>query len=237
MPTTGVIGWGCAAWTDFRPGRFARREVDRKNPADDRGLGVSWQRGSPRHRPERPRAGEKPARRFDAGVVKLPASGFDTTVINFNLILPDLYVGTCPQSTLDVKRLKTGPRITAILNLQTDADIRTLNIDWPRLEQFYLSQDLVLRRWPIRDFDPSHLETRLAGAAETAAQLLGAGHRLYVHCTAGVGRAPAVAIAVLACHQGWSLDDACTHVRGQRSCAPYLDIVDAVLRRQSSDTA
>lgn len=156
-------------------------------------------------------------------------------MINFNLIQSDLFVGTYPQGTLDLGRLKSGPRISAVLNLQTDDDMRALNVDWSQLEACYLREDLVLQRWPIRDFDPSHLEARLAGAAGAAAELLGAGHRLYVHCTAGVGRAPAVAIAVLACYRGWSLDDAVAHVRAQRVCAPYLDVVNAVVGRRPTD--
>ncbi len=148
-------------------------------------------------------------------------------MINLNRIQPELYVGTYPQSAVDIARLKTGPRVTAVVNLQTEADFAALRIDWGRLTRHYLEHDIVVQRWPIRDFDPQDLRARLAGAVDTLEQLLAAGHRAYVHCTAGVCRAPSVAIAYLAWCQGWELDDAYRYVRRQRTCDPYLEAIQA----------
>ena len=156
-------------------------------------------------------------------------------MINFNPIADELFVGTYPQNTLDVDRLKSGPRITAIINLQTDSDMRSLAVDWAQLERYYMTQDLVLRRWPIRDFDPEDLTVRLSGAVELLHQLLAVGHRAYVHCTAGVGRAPAVVIAHLAWYQGWDLEQAYEHVRAHRDCDPYLDAIRVAQAQRAAD--
>jgi len=136
-------------------------------------------------------------------------------------------VGTCPGNEIDIERLHRGPRITAILNLQTDADFTALGIDWARLQGQYARHRLTVRRWPIRDFDPDDLERRIHGAVALLGELRSADHQVYVHCTAGVGRAPAVVIAFLAWHQGWDLDSAYEYVKRQRACNPYLDRIRA----------
>ena len=152
-------------------------------------------------------------------------------MINLTRIQPDLFIGTCPQTHIDVDRLKAGPRITAVLNLQTDEDLVALGVNWTALEAYYAVCDLVIARWPIRDFDAEDLRRRLDGAVASLDQLLRGGHRVYVHCTAGVGRAPGVAIAYLSWVKGWDLDKAHGHVTSHRSCAPYLDAI----RRAASE--
>lgn len=147
-------------------------------------------------------------------------------MINFNLIQPQLFVGTYPQGPVDVERLN-AMGITAVLNLQTDEDFARLGLDWARLQQAYADVDLVLQRHPMRDFDPEDQGSRLAGAVDILARLLSVQHRVYLHCTAGIGRAPAVAIGYLAWHQGWQLDQAYDYVRQQRDCNPYLDAIRA----------
>lgn len=150
---------------------------------------------------------------------------FATTVINLTRIQPDLFVGTCPRTAVDVDRLASGPRVTAVLNLQTDDDFIGQRLDWDAVHKQLLARDLVLVRWPVRDFDPDDLRERLGGAVEQLHSLLGANHRVYVHCTAGVGRAPGVAIAYFSWIQGWDLDHAYQFVTDQRLCAPYIDAI------------
>ena len=55
------------------------------------------------------------------------------------------------------------------------------------------------------------------------------GGRAYVHCTAGLGRAPAVAIAYLYWFdpRGLSLDQAYAHVTSRRPCGPKREAVRA----------
>ncbi len=152
-------------------------------------------------------------------------------MIDLTRIQPELFVGNCPRTAVDVDRLRSGPGITAILNLQTDTDIVDQGVDWEVLLERYLSCDLVVVRWPIEDFNPTDLRHQLSGAVRQLDTLITAGHRVYVHCTAGIGRAPAVAIAYLSWVGGWELEDAHSYVVERRVCAPYIEAI----RKASSD--
>lgn len=157
-------------------------------------------------------------------------------MINLSLINPQLYIGTYPQNPVDLDRLKSGPKITAVLNLQTDDDFKALGVDWPRIEKGYLDRDMLCQRWPITDFSPESLEQRLEGAATLLNQLIGVGHRVYVHCTAGVGRAPAAVIGYLTWHQDMDLDEAYNFVKEQRSCDPYIEAIRSVHHNRNQET-
>ena len=67
-------------------------------------------------------------------------------MINLSLINPQLYIGTYPQNPVDLDRLKSGPKITAVLNLQTDDDFIALGVDWPRIEKGYLASTFTVPR-------------------------------------------------------------------------------------------
>ena len=54
------------------------------------------------------------------------------------------------------------------------------------------------------------------------ARLLDEGHRVYVHCTAGLGRAPAVIIAYMHWLAGMSLRDAYNYTTTRRRCHPRV---------------
>lgn len=149
-------------------------------------------------------------------------------MINLTLIQPTLFVGTYPQSEVDLDRLRSGPKITAVLNLQTDEDFQKLGVDWERMQSAYLDRDMLCQRWPITDFSPSDLETKLDTASALLNDLIDVGHRVYVHCTAGVCRAPAAAIGYLTWHQNMDLEGAYEMVRKLRACDPYIDVIRAV---------
>lgn len=146
-------------------------------------------------------------------------------MINFNEIQSRMFVGTYPQTPLDIDRLRMGPGVTAVLNLQTDQDFRVLGVNWETLQRHYHEQDLVVQRFPIRDFDPDDLRVRLTGAVDLLSDMMGIGHTVYVHCTAGVGRAPAVAIGYLAWRGDRDVEEAYRHVRARRPCDPYIEII------------
>ena len=154
-------------------------------------------------------------------------------MINLSRINPQLYIGTYPQNPVDLDRLKSGPKITAVLNLQTDDDFIALGIDWQKIEKGYLERDMLCQRWPITDFSPANLEQKLEVAATLLDRLISVGHRVYVHCTAGVGRAPAAVIGYLVWHQNMGLDEAYCFVREQRACDPYIDAIRSVHRNRN----
>lgn len=162
-------------------------------------------------------------------------------MINFDLIFRYLLLGSCPKHPVDLERLQHSAKTTAVLNLQTDDDFEQWSVNWPALEAYYAQADkLHLERVPIVDWHEGDLEKRLITAATTLNDLVSANHRVYVHCTAGVGRAPATVIAWLAWYQDYSIDEAVQFVRSRRQCDPYVDAIrraDAVFRNSSAPTS
>jgi len=146
-------------------------------------------------------------------------------LISATQIKPDIFVGSYPQNEADVDRLVSGPDITAILNLQTNDDLHALGIRWSDFLQAYKARNILCMRYPIVDFSPNDLENRLEGAVDMLDQLLGNGYRVYVHCTAGVCRAPAVVIGHLAWNQGMGPKAAIKLVKRLRPCSPYIDSI------------
>lgn len=146
-------------------------------------------------------------------------------MINFDRITKTIFIGTYPQSPLDIDRLRDGARVTAVVNLQSDADMKSLRVDWKTLTKHYIRRDMVIYRHPILDFDPADLTRNLRSAVVRVGELESVGHRIYIHCTAGVGRAPAVVIGHLAWNLGWDLDEAHQFVLERRVCNPYIDAI------------
>lgn len=148
-------------------------------------------------------------------------------MLNFDQILPAVYVGTCPTNDVDVKRLRSL-EITAVLNLQTDADFRNLRINSKKLERAYQKQELLLFRQPILDLDRDDLERHIREAGDFLGRILDVGHRVYVHCTAGRERSPATVIAYLVQHQAYDLHKAVDLVTSRRNCSPFVDVLERV---------
>lgn len=148
--------------------------------------------------------------------------------IDFNKVLPELYIGTVPRTIQDVDRLKSECGITAVLNLQTDEDMIVYRLDWPSIEQYYRACQIEIWRLPVRDFDLEALTEKLPECAATLAKMIRAGHRVYLHCTAGINRSPTVAVAYLHRYLGYDLDRAFKMVRECRTCDPYLAALQGV---------
>ena len=149
-----------------------------------------------------------------------------TSMIHFAPITRDLFVGSYPQSTLDIDQLHRGPRITAVLNLQTDDDIAARSINWPELVNHYLARDMAWHRIPIVDFDDEDLEQHISDAAQFIDQFIAVGHRIYVHCTAGMERSPSVVAAYLHWYTGISLEQATSAITKVRRCKIKKNVIE-----------
>ena len=145
--------------------------------------------------------------------------------MDYSQVLPEVYVGSCPESLEDIDRLQRKLGVTAVLNLQTDEDLDRLGCDWPRLRAHYRQLHVRVRRVPIRDFDEDDLRKRLPQCVQALGELLRENHTVYVHCTAGMGRAPSVAIAYLNWVQQYELDRAVHLVANSRPCSPNLEAI------------
>jgi len=143
--------------------------------------------------------------------------------MDYDQILPQLFVGSYPRTSDDIARLQTECGITAVLNIQTDEDPRSLNLPWDALQAHCASCGIAFQNAPVRDGDTLELRDKLPGCVRALDELLKSGHTVYLHCTAGMNRSPTVAIAYLWWCRGWSLKDAAAHVARRRDCAPDLE--------------
>jgi hypothetical protein len=142
--------------------------------------------------------------------------------MDFDQILPYLHLGSCPMNVGDVDCLIRQLRITAVLNLQTEEDFVYLDIDWEAMVGYYDELGIELRRVPIIDFNTDDLRRNLRRAVQVLDELIKGGHATYIHCTAGVNRAPTTVIAYLHWVEKRSLEDALNHVGRCHPCDPSI---------------
>lgn len=145
--------------------------------------------------------------------------------MDYHRIAPKLFIGSYLESAEDIALLRREAGVTAVLNLQTDDDMRYFKLDWDSLRNYYKTCGIELRRVPVRDFDAVDLQNKLPGCVSALNELLESGHTVYLHCSAGAGRSPTVAIAYLYWRYGWSLDRAVAHVVQCRPCSPNVEAI------------
>ncbi|MEJ2010203.1 MAG: dual specificity protein phosphatase family protein [Acidobacteriota bacterium] len=147
-------------------------------------------------------------------------------MIDYDRVLPHLYMGPFLESAHEVEMLRRHAGVTAVLNLQTDEDIWTNEFFGEPFETLYATSGVKLCRAPVRDFDAMDLQQRLPECVAALRRLLEEGETVYLHCTAGINRAPTVAIAYLHWCLGWDLDDAVKHVAECRNkCSPNVEAI------------
>jgi len=147
-------------------------------------------------------------------------------------ILPNLFVGSFPNSSEDIDRLKQEFGVTAVLSVQTDDDMAYWGVDWPRLKTGYDERRITVQRIPVPDF-PEDLRRNVSQCVAALDDFLRQGHTVYVHCNLGANRSPSIAIAYLHWIQGWNLETAITHLKKCRWCNPY---VEAIRQAERSST-
>ncbi len=152
-------------------------------------------------------------------------------MIDYSQILPNLYVGTYPQKAEDIQELKDRCGITTVLNLQTDEDLCERGIDWSAMGDSYRKLGIKVHRVPLRDFDIEHQRQHLPEAVKVLAELLASGNVTYLHCNAGTGRSPLVAMAYLHWARKMGRKQAIRHVRERRYCAAYEDLLKVSMRK------
>jgi protein-tyrosine phosphatase len=135
--------------------------------------------------------------------------------MEFDAVPPAMFLGPYPQTLEDVNLMQASG-VTAVLNVQTDADLTVRRVDWALFQAYYETLGINCYRLPIGDFDEEDLVRRLPEAVELLRRLHGEGKQVYVHCTAGMGRSPAVVVAYLSRYHGLDPQQALAEVRRHR---------------------
>lgn len=136
-----------------------------------------------------------------------------------------LLVGEYPREH-DIEWLAREHGVTAIHNLQDDEDLRINALDLAVLREVSARHGIKHVHTPIQDGSADDMADRLQAALDDLGRLVGANKRVYLHCNAGLNRAPTLAIAYLRAHGGMSLDEALAHVKQRRSCGPFMTILE-----------
>jgi hypothetical protein len=125
-----------------------------------------------------------------------------TWSLNWGEITRRIVVGTCPLRPDDLQSIAQGAKASALFSLQHDDCHAYWKIDYEEMQRAGVRLGLILARCPIRDFDIHDMRRQLPQAIAQLAALQHDGHRTYVHCTAGLGRAPLTVLGYLTLVEG-----------------------------------
>jgi protein-tyrosine phosphatase len=150
-------------------------------------------------------------------------------MINFDLIQAGIIIGSAPNSPEDVAKLMQL-KVSAVICLQSDQDFRDRDVDWPTMQSLYQDSNLPTYRYPILDFDEIDLANKLVEPIRKLHNLLSAKQKVYIHCNAGICRAPAVVLGYLCHYEGMSIEGGLSQIRIARPVAsPFRSAVKKAL--------
>mmetsp|Transcript_1406 Transcript_1406/g.3277 ORF Transcript_1406/g.3277 Transcript_1406/m.3277 type:complete len:283 (+) Transcript_1406:410-1258(+) len=145
----------------------------------------------------------------------------------FHEVEPQVFCGSQPRNVSDIEYLAKEEKVTTILNLQQDRDLEYWGVDMHSLYHRALDLGVNLVRTPARDFDGDSLRHTLPRAVRALHEALREPDaKVYVHCTAGLGRSPGVCIA----HMFWfsdfgDLDTSYKALTDVRPCGPKREAI------------
>jgi hypothetical protein len=139
-----------------------------------------------------------------------------TWSLNWAEITPTILVGTCPMTADDLARIHREAGCDAVLSVQHDECIAYWGIDEPALQARAEALGVERERLPMRDFIVEDQRRCLADAVAALAAMQTAGRRTYVHCTAGLGRAPLTVWSYLTWIEGIPSEEAVALIKDRR---------------------
>jgi len=148
--------------------------------------------------------------------------------MNYSKPFPRLFVGSCPQNANDIDRLqKEG--VDIIVCLQQDSDMAYFNLDLAPIKARAEEVGIQHVRLPMHDFDPISLRRSLPSACKQLVNEMSikTDSQAYVHCTAGLGRAPGLALTYMFWVDGCCLDEAYKTLFAGRRCHPQIGMIRA----------
>lgn len=146
-------------------------------------------------------------------------------ILRYSRVTPALYVG--PQHRANGKRALTQAGIAYILNMRSefDDDAHGLTFDTP-IDDSTARPSAAYCHLPTPDDEAPSMAHLAQGIAFIESAIDGGG-KVYIHCSAGVGRAPTMAAAYLI-RRGYGADDALDLIRSAR---PFITITPPQMRR------
>ncbi len=157
-------------------------------------------------------------------------------MINFDLIQAGIIVGSAPNSPEDVLKLKQL-KITSVICLQSDQDFLDRQLDWHAMHTLYNDHGLSVYRYPILDFDEEDLSDKVAEPIKKLQALRSNKEKVYIHCNAGICRAPAVVLGYLCHFEGMSIESALRQIRIAREVAnPFKSAVKKALSKMTDSS-
>lgn len=147
-----------------------------------------------------------------------------TWTLNWGEVREDIVIGSCPITLADIDRIQEIVRATAILSVQTDECRARFNISHEQHQRYGEQIGLLMVNAPMRDFDPPDQRLQLPRAVTALTRLLADGHRVYVHCTAGINRSPLTVLGYLSFVETRPAEEALALIRrGRPEAEPYWD--------------
>lgn len=142
------------------------------------------------------------------GTTAAGQKGMWTWSLNWGQITPVMVIGSCPMTTNDIARIHMETGVTGLLSLQHDDCLRYWDIDYSQIYHAATQRGLAMERCPIKDFNVPDMRRQLPAAIRLLADMIARDHRVYVHCTAGLGRSAVVVLSYLVFVEGYSAQDA-----------------------------
>lgn len=139
--------------------------------------------------------------------------------LNWNEVREDMVVGSCPMRPADLDEIKRNTGCTALLSLQTDECRGHFGIDYGKLLSHGRRRKLAMVNTPMLDFNDDDQRRNLPEAVSALHEMLAAGHRVYVHCTAGLNRAPLTVLGYLTFVEMLPVETAATFIAQARAGA------------------
>lgn len=139
-----------------------------------------------------------------------------TWSLNWGQITPEIIIGTCPMTSKDLERIHSETGVSGVLSLQHDDCLSYWRIDYDELKKTADRLRIEMVRCPIIDFDVPDMRRNLPKAVSSLAYLITQGHKTFIHCTAGLGRAPLTVLAYLIWLKTLQPDDAIRRILNGR---------------------
>jgi protein-tyrosine phosphatase len=138
-----------------------------------------------------------------------------------DVVFPGLIIGEYP-NLVDVEWLRDAHGVGAVVCLQDEADLASKRLRLTEVRAAYLKAGIAFDHVPVPDGNPEFLADRLPIIVEVVHSHVEVGTTVYLHCNAGMNRAPTAAIAYVYRYGGLGLAAAVELVKTRRLCVPYV---------------